>query len=231
MEVEHHGPPLPDIDILDPQPRQREGRQPEIAASSDRKVHAQKTGGADRKFHQARGPVPPDFVRDARCAGLPVSVVVDRVRARVIAESLLEQDLVGPALGPADREIRRPIAGDRVADGILDPHLRLTDIGPEFARTQAIDIFVPVAVARDLVPLRGNLAHDAGMVRRDLAQDEKCRPRKVIAEKLQQPLHALLDPALEAFRAQRARSVTEDRGVVVLLDIDAESVGDHGSSP
>src|SRR6185503_18401680 len=137
-----------------PEPRQREGGQPERAAPSDRKVHAQKTRRADGKLHEARRPVSPDFIRDARRAGLPVSVVKDRVGARVIAESLLEQDLVGPALSLADRKIRRPIAGDGIADGVLDPRFGLADVGPEFAWTQAIDIVVPVSMARDLVPLR-----------------------------------------------------------------------------
>jgi hypothetical protein len=103
MEVEHHRPPFPDIDILDTEARQREGRQPEIATPSHRNVHSQHSGGADRKLDQALRPLSPDFIGDAWRVGLSVSVVEYRVGARVVTESLFEQDLVGAAMWPIEK--------------------------------------------------------------------------------------------------------------------------------
>ena len=75
----------------------------------------------------------------------------------------------------------------------------------------------------------GRLDRD-GLRRRDIAylaqHEEGCLDR-VCAEQLEQIVEAQLHAALEvSIRASR-RSATEDSRVVVLLDVDAERVGNH----
>ena len=89
-------------------------------------------------------------------------------------------------------------------------------IGAELLRALAVDILVTVAVTRHLVPIRRDLAQDRRMLGGDFAQDEERGARVVLAEQRQQPIDALLDPALERPGAERARPLAEDGGVVVL---------------
>ena len=169
MHVEHHRLPLSDVDAPDAPTDDRNRQESEVAASANRKVDAQESGRADGKLHQARGSCAPDLIREARRGELPVPVVKDRIRARVVAESLFEQNLVRPGLIPPDGEVRRPIPNDRIANGILDSGLGATDVGPKFFRAEAMDIVVPVAVAGDLMTLARNPAHAPRMTIGDLA--------------------------------------------------------------
>ena len=77
------------------------------------------------------------------------------------------------------------------------------------------------------MPISRDLANDRRMIGGDFAEDEERRPRVVLAHQRQQPIHALLDAALEGTRIQGARPRAENRAVVVLLDINAERVRDH----
>jgi hypothetical protein len=54
------------------------------------------------------------------------------------------------------------------------------------------------------------------------------RTKNVARDQRQQLVDAPLDAALERTRPYGRRSAPEDGRVVVLLDVDGESVGDHG---
>src|SRR6185295_20018805 len=102
------------IDPPDGRADERPGEQAEIAAAADREVRPEEPERPDRELDQAPITVAPDLIRKARGAPVSVAVVRDRIDARVVPEAFLGEDLVGPALGPADREVRRAIPHDRL---------------------------------------------------------------------------------------------------------------------
>src|SRR6185436_14741049 len=116
-----------------------------------------------------------------------------------------------------DREIRRAIADDVGADEIFEPLLRAPDVGPELLGRQARHALVPIAVAGDLVALRGNPAHQRRVLRGDFPEREE-RSLRPGPEQGEQDVDARLDPALESPGPGAASAVPENLGVKIFLD-------------
>src|SRR6516162_158612 len=193
VEIEDDRPVLGDVDPPDAAADQREGRQPEVAAASDREVHAEHANGTDRDLHEVARPLPPQLVRKTRRRVIAVAVVAYRIDARVVAESFLEQDVVRPGLVPPDREVGRAVTQDGLLGQILEHGLGLFDVLLELRGGQPRDRLVTMTVTRDLVSLPLDGADHRWMRRRDLAQHEERRLRAGAGHQGQDALDARLD--------------------------------------
>src|SRR5438093_390808 len=217
MKIEHHRLALVRVHMVDAAANQLVRREPEIAAAADRQVDAEHARRADREFRQPREAAAADAVRKSGRGRPAVAIVQNRERARVVAESLFHQDLERPRLPGADREVRRAVADDRRPDEILEPLLRAADVEAELFGREPVDALVTIAVAGDLVALRGNLPHERRMFRRNLAEREEGAARSR-AEQLQQQIDARLDAAFVTPRRMTARPILENLGVEIFLD-------------
>src|SRR5205814_1339048 len=213
MDVEHDRLALAIVDALNGAAHQPERRQAEKPAAADRNIDAEEPQCADRKFGEGGSAVPENLVGKARSARLSVTVVHNRVHARVVAEALLEQRLVRPGLARADGEVRRPKAEDWTADDILQARFRAAEIAAEPPRRLTADVFVPVAMAANLVFRGGDDANDRRMRPGDLAESEEGRAGAGIVQQRQQLLDAPLHAAFKATRPQAARRRPEDARV------------------
>src|SRR5882672_8149164 len=142
MQVEHHGLLFPGVHALHAPTHERERREPEEAAAANGKIHAENPRRADGELDEAGRSVSPNLVREPWSVRIAVPVVEDRVLARVVPETLLEQDLMRPRLRAADREVGRAVPDDRVADEILEGRFGPADVGAELLWSQTVHVLV-----------------------------------------------------------------------------------------
>src|SRR5207244_9070098 len=78
-----------------------------------------------------------------------------------------------------------------IGDAVTQPasQLALTELGGELVRGLPIDELVGVAVAPHLIPGRGDLAHQLGMLVGHPAEDEEGGARAVLGEEREEAAH------------------------------------------
>jgi len=77
--------------------------------------------------------------------------------------------------------------------------------------------------------LLGNFSDDLRMGRGDLPQNEESSLDITVGDERQNSLGALLDAALEAAVSPPPDGLLEDKGVIILFDIDTQSVSRRAS--
>src|SRR4029079_4543363 len=184
VQIEHDRLLLAEIHAADCAAEQSIGKKPEQPPSTNRQVGAQDPRGPDRELGEARGAAPPDLVWKPQRVRLSVTVVVNRIEAGVVRESLLGEDRVGPRLGPADRKVRGTITDDRLADGRFDLRFRFADIGTELVRALAMDVLMAIPVTGPFVVFSHERPHQAGMRRGNFPEHEEGRSRALAAQQV-----------------------------------------------
>jgi hypothetical protein len=88
-----------------------------------------------------------------------------------------------------------------VAGRLFDRRFRAAQVRAKPLRAELVDEFVTVAVARDLVPSRRDLAHELGMALRDPAEHEERRTVSGGVDGVEQPPRRFLDARGQAIPA------------------------------
>src|SRR5207247_10449154 len=154
-----------------------------------------------------------------------------RKQARVVPVAFLDQDVERPLPAGDDGETRgaKPEHGraSQAFEHALSPPYRIAKRRRRLRRDAGM---IP-AVGRHFMPRPTDLAHEVRVSLRHPAEDEKGPPRPVAREQVQETRHTPRHPGLVAVPIRTTDSRLERRYVEVLLDVDAEVVGDHVTLP
>ena len=120
--------------------------------------------------------------------------MVNGIRARVVEEAFVEQDIVRPVLLRPDRIVRGAKPDHALTDDLLDRSFGALNVSPELLGALAGDELVAVTVASELVARPSNALDHRGMCLGYIANDEKRRARAVMRQDVQHDFNALLDP-------------------------------------
>src|SRR5437660_462783 len=132
MKIEDNRLAFAPIDSFDPQAEEVDWQETKVASASDRKIHSKQASSPDRALDQRGVPIAPDPVGKAWGRSVAVAIVENRIHARVVAESFLEQNVVRPRLGGADREVRCAVPEHGLAGDVLEEGLGAMNVGAEF---------------------------------------------------------------------------------------------------
>src|SRR5262245_49298782 len=123
-------------------------------------------------------------MRKTRAPCKPIAGTPNGIETRIVAVSLLDEDVERPLSAPHDREARGAVSDDRRAGDVLERGLGVADRCTELLRAERCDPLMPPAVRRDLVPASDDLADDRRMVFGDPPQGEKRASRVALSKQL-----------------------------------------------
>ena len=176
MEVQHRVG-VGGADLPEGFPQERRRQRAPVGAAADRHRAASDPPDGDRVLPDLavgaeletvrRGRHGPDAPGDARRV----------VLARVVAEAEAGEDVVGPRRVPRDREGGSAVAQRPLAGELLEEAGAALDVGAELVPALGRDTAMRIAVAGELVALRGDALHEIGVALGGHPEDEERRFR------------------------------------------------------
>lgn len=197
----------------------------QITSTGSRYVVSQNLQGHQRKLHYAA--VPPEnlsIVDETFRLRIAVTIMVNRVDARIDPKTLLVKDIPGPICFLRDREARRPKTDDFPARYPFQYPLRLPEVFPKLVPGQTENLPMAVAVAPDFMPVSSDSPHQVGKSFSHPTQDEKSPLDTILVENLKDLLRVPFDARLHRVPPRTGNYLVETGDLKVVFNVDGNGV-------